>query len=216
MLAAPRLPTLAELARLARCLGSVADIAGALDQARLAGAVREIGSFLGAWFDTEQQSAVGVLRPGNEELDQLKGQFVSLPGLLKQVRPHKSPCRRARAPLRPTRLIASGVRGVQIADEEVARVPGWLARVHCPDLCLSCHFCSPSGYLMFCHDRALPAAVLEAALSDFAKWSDEADFGGHEGVFYTCDATRQLNEQVGDLEQRILALEVRCWAKYVQ
>jgi hypothetical protein len=97
----------------------------------------------------------------------------------------------------------------QVADEEVARVPGWLARVHCPDLCLSCHFCSPAGYLVFSHGAALPVALLQSAFADYKQWSYEADFDGHEGVFYTCGATKQLNMEVGDLEQRVVALEVR-------
>ena len=97
---------------------------------------------------------------------------------------------------------------VQIADEEIARIPGWLARLHCPDLCLSCHFCSPAGYLIFCHGMALPEAVLQSVFSDYEQWSYEADVDGHEGVFYTCNATQELNEEVGDLEQRIIALEV--------
>lgn len=97
----------------------------------------------------------------------------------------------------------------QVADEEIARVPGWLARLHCPDLCLSCHFCSPSGYLVFSHGMALPEALLQSVFSDYKQWSYEADFDGHEGVFYVCNATRQLNEEIGDLEQRVLAREVR-------
>jgi hypothetical protein len=51
---------------------------------------------------------------------------------------------------------------------------------------------------------------MQASLQDYVKWSDEADFVGQEGVLYCCDATKQLNEDVGDLEQRILALEVCC------
>lgn len=98
---------------------------------------------------------------------------------------------------------------VQMADAEVARVPSWLAQLHCPDLTLSCHFCPPAGYLLFCHGRALPEPLLQSVFAEYLQWSYEADFGGHEGVFYTCSATQQLNEKVGDLEQRILALEVR-------
>ena len=100
----------------------------------------------------------------------------------------------------------------QVADEEIARVPGWLARLHCPDLCLSCHFCSPSGYLLFSHGMALPDALLQSVFSDYAQWSYESDFDGHEGMFYSCNATKQLNEEIGDLEQRVISREVRVLA----
>lgn len=98
---------------------------------------------------------------------------------------------------------------LQMAEHEVARVPTWLAHLHCPNLCLSCHFFAPAGYLMFCHGSALPEALTASVLSDFEKWSDEADFNGHEGTFYTCNLTRQLNRQVGDLEQRVVSMEVQ-------
>lgn len=52
---------------------------------------------------------------------------------------------------------------------------------------------------------------MQASLQDYVKWSEETDFCGQEGVLYRCDATKQLNEEIGDLEQRVLALEV-CFA----
>ena len=59
---------------------------------------------------------------------------------------------------------------------------------------------------------ALPEALTSSVLADFKQWTYESDFGGHEGTFYTCNATQELNEEIGDLEQRILSLEVRCAA----
>ena len=118
LLSAARLPTLAELARLVRCLDSVADVAGALEQARPAGAAREIVAFLGSWFDLAPRGALGVLRPGNEELDHLKSQFTALPGLLKQARrrPHAHAARAcALVPGTPTPIDLMSPRALQQA-----------------------------------------------------------------------------------------------------
>jgi hypothetical protein len=97
---------------------------------------------------------------------------------------------------------------LQVADEEVARVPEWLASLHCPSLCLSCHLYGPAGYLMFSHGRSIPEALLQNVFSDYRVWSHEADFDGHEGVFYRCQITDDLNERVGNIEQKIEMLEV--------
>jgi hypothetical protein len=50
---------------------------------------------------------------------------------------------------------------------------------------------------------------VQSVFSDYKLWSHEADIDGHEGYFYTCNATHELNEEVGDLELRVVELEVR-------
>lgn len=131
---------------------------------------------------------------------------------------------------------------MQVADEEISKVPAWLASIHCADLCLSCHFCGSSGYLLFSHSREIPEALLQNVFSDYKVWSYESglrcalfesahvilvwqivaegvvgpivehrctDFDGREGVFYHCNATNELNQRVGDIEERVLTFEVR-------
>lgn len=43
--------------------------------------------------------------------------------------------------------------------------------------------------------------------------TDCADFDGLEGVFYRCHATDELNERIGDVEERVLTLEVGGYRK---
>jgi hypothetical protein len=54
----------------------------------------------------------------------------------------------------------------------------------------------------------LPDALMQSVFSDYVQWSYESDFDGHEGMFYVCNLTKQLNEEIGDLEQRVIAFEV--------
>lgn len=35
------------------------------------------------------------------------------------------------------------------------------------------------------------------------------DFDGREGVFYRCNATNELNQRVGDIEEKVLMYEVQ-------
>lgn len=63
---------------------------------------------------------------------------------------------------------------LQVADEEIAKVPGWLAAIHCSNLCLSCHFSGNSGYLMFSHGMEIPEALLQNIFADYKVWSQES------------------------------------------
>lgn len=63
---------------------------------------------------------------------------------------------------------------MQVADEEISKVPAWLASIHCSNLCLSCHFSGNSGYLIFSHGREIPEALLQNVFSDYTVWSHES------------------------------------------
>jgi hypothetical protein len=64
----------------------------------------------------------------------------------------------------------------------------------------------PAGYLAFRHGVALPEALLQSAFADYKQWSTRRI----STATYTCGAKKQLNVEVGDLEQRVVAVEV--WA----
>jgi hypothetical protein len=73
------------LRRLLKCLAGIASIAELLEQRQLQDCVHEMLAFLHAWFDFDESSVVGVVKPGNEALDILKQQYSALPGLLQEV-----------------------------------------------------------------------------------------------------------------------------------
>jgi hypothetical protein len=61
---------------------------------------------------------------------------------------------------------------------------------------------------MFSHGAAIPDAIIESVYADYEFWSHEADFDGHEGVFYRCGITDMLNRDVGNIQQKIDTMEV--------
>lgn len=62
---------------------------------------------------------------------------------------------------------------------------------------------------MFSHGAEIPEALIENIFADYKFWSHEADFDGHEGVFYKCGMTDMLNRDVGNIQQKIDTIEVR-------
>lgn len=78
-------PQIAELRKLLKSCNALFQLAEALSQDALQQALESIISFLCAWFDFDEQ-AHGILLPGNEELDNLKAQYMELPNLLRRVR----------------------------------------------------------------------------------------------------------------------------------
>eukprot|EP00892_Ulva_mutabilis_P006562 jgi/Ulvmu1/4278/UM198_0002.1 len=173
-------PQMPDLRKLLKGLEASWHLATALLQEELAISLEGIVSFVHAWFDFKNQNQIGILLPGNAELDKLKEHYSGLPALLRSV-----------------------------ADEEIAKVPTWLASIHCPNLCLSCHFSGNSGYLVFSHGSEIPEALLQNVFSDYTVWSHESDFDGCEGVFYRCSATDVLNQRVGDIEEKVLTYEAQ-------
>lgn len=65
-----------------------------------------------------------------------------------------------------------------------------------------------TGYLIFSHGAEIPDALIQSVFADYEFWSHEADFDGHEGVFYRCGMTDMLNRDVGNLQQKISIAEV--------
>lgn len=77
-------PSIADLRRLLKSCQALFQLAEALSQDALQQKVESIVSFLCAWFDFEEQGH-GILLPGNEELDNVKAQYMELPNLLRRV-----------------------------------------------------------------------------------------------------------------------------------
>lgn len=83
---APAAPLLADLRKMQRSLDAMLQLAVELMQQDLAASLEEILSFLHGWFDFQEQSQIGILVPGNSELDAVKDQYSALPSLLRSVR----------------------------------------------------------------------------------------------------------------------------------
>lgn len=83
---APAIPLIADLRKLQRSLDAMLQLAIELMQQDLAASLEEMLSFLHGWFDFQEQSQIGILLPGNAELDALKDQYSALPNLLRSVR----------------------------------------------------------------------------------------------------------------------------------
>ena len=77
-------PQITELRKLLRSCNALFQLAEALSQDALQQTLESIISFLCAWFDFEEQTH-GILLPGNEELDNVKAQYMELPNLLRRV-----------------------------------------------------------------------------------------------------------------------------------
>lgn len=65
-----------------------------------------------------------------------------------------------------------------------------------------------AGYLIFSHGAEIPDALIQSVFADYEFWAHEADFDGHEGVFYRCGMTDMLNRDVGNVQQKISIVEV--------
>lgn len=81
----PAGPQLPDLKKLLKGLDASLQLANALMQESLAASLEEIVSFLNGWFDFQEQSQIGILLPGNADLDALKDQYAALPTLLRSV-----------------------------------------------------------------------------------------------------------------------------------
>lgn len=62
---------------------------------------------------------------------------------------------------------------------------------------------------MFSHGAEIPDALIQSMFADYEFWSHEADFDGHEGVFYRCGMTNMLNRDIGNVQQKISTIEVQ-------
>lgn len=81
-------PQMADLRKLLRNLDAVLQLAANLKQQELAESMEDMLSFLHSWFDFQEQSQIGILIPGNADLDALKDQYSALPRLLRSVAVH--------------------------------------------------------------------------------------------------------------------------------
>lgn len=79
-------PQLADVRKLIRGLGACLQLASKLTQEDLTDSLEEILSYLHCWFDFQEQTQIGILLPGNADLDALKDQYSALPTLLRSVR----------------------------------------------------------------------------------------------------------------------------------
>jgi hypothetical protein len=86
MLCKQTVPELSDLRKLLRNCQAMYELSEALSQGHLEACLGKIMSYLGGWFDFKEDSHVGILLPGNEELDRMKEEYAELPGLLKKVR----------------------------------------------------------------------------------------------------------------------------------
>jgi hypothetical protein len=77
-------PTMASLRTLLKNCQALFQLAQALTQDILRQALERIITLLRAWFDFEEQGH-GILLPGNDDLDNIKAQYMELPNLLRRV-----------------------------------------------------------------------------------------------------------------------------------